>query len=280
MLTYEEMQYLVFFAQTGTLSAVAQQYNISQPTITRAMKKAEAEFGISLFERTKNSIQLNNNGLLAAEEIASVLKRTDEMLARVRAYDRANRTISVGSAAAVQLPDLIRKLTEVHPQFTISTEMKKPSELTAGLNKNIYQLIVLPYKPDITDCIFSKIGEEHLMFLLPKKHHFAERRRLTLAEMDGENMLLYSEIGFWADIVKAKMPNSKFLVQTERYSFEELISSSVLPCFTTDLVNTDTAARLAQGRVSVPIEDDEVNVTYYMVCKRENRKMFSRIFEK
>lgn len=34
MITYEEMKYLVAFADIGTLSEVAEQFNISQPTIT------------------------------------------------------------------------------------------------------------------------------------------------------------------------------------------------------------------------------------------------------
>ena len=94
MLNYEEMQYFASFAETGTLSRVAEQFHISQPTITRAMKKAENEFGVPLFDRTKNSISLNDNGVYAAQEISILLKQTDETLRRVRAYVGANRTIS------------------------------------------------------------------------------------------------------------------------------------------------------------------------------------------
>lgn len=276
MLNYEEMQYFVAFAKNGTLSEVAEQFHISQPTITRAMQKAEMDFGVPLFDRTKNRIQLNENGTLAAEEISFILKRTDEMIRKVRAYDRASRTISIGSAAAVQLPELIRRLTEAHPEKPISTELKKPPELLDGLEKNMYQLIILPFAPDSTAYSSVKIGEEHLMFLLPRNHHFANRKSLSLREMDGENMLLFSEIGFWADIVKSKMPASRFLVQNERYSFEELISNSILPCFTSDLAMGGN--HTFTERVSVPINDNEVNVTYYLVCKKAYRNNFTEFF--
>ncbi|MEA4890205.1 MAG: LysR family transcriptional regulator [Clostridiaceae bacterium] len=276
MLNYEEMQYFVAFAKIGTLSDVAEQCNISQPTITRAMKKAETEFGVPLFDRTKNSIKLNDNGTLAAEELSLILKQTDEMVRKIRAYDRVNRTISIGSGAAIQLPELVRRLTEAYPDKPISTELKKPPELLDGLEKNIYQLIILPFAPNGSDVCSVKIGEEHLMFLLPKKHRFAKRKSLTLGEMNGENMLLFSEIGFWADIVKIKMADSRFLVQNERYSFEELITNSVLPCFTSDLVMGQS--RTYGDRVAVPIDDPEVNVTYYLVCRKENRKIFAGFF--
>lgn len=271
MLTYDEMQYLSAFAKTGTLSKVADTFHISQPTITRAMKKAEEEFGVSLFSRTKNSIRLNENGIFAVEEIALVLKQMDQMVMRVRAHDRANHIISIGSGAAVQLPDLIRRLTAAYPTFAISTELKKPPELLRGLQSDLYQLIILPFQPDEPAYLSTKIGEEHLMFLLPQKHRFASRESLAMAEMNGENMLLFSEIGFWADIVHEKMPDSRFLVQTERYSFGELILNSVLPCFTTDLAFDKD---FAKNRVAVPITDAEVNVNYYLVCKKEFKAKF------
>lgn len=278
MLSYEEMQYITIFAKVGTLSKVAERCNISQPTITRAMKKAEEEFGVPLFDRTKNTIALNDNGILATEEISVILKRTEEMFQRVRAYDRVNRTISIGSGAAVQLPNLIRLLTEAHPEATISTELKKTDELEKGLENNTYQLIIVPYNLENPDYLTTQIGEEHLMFFLPKNHHYSKRQSLSMAEMNGENMLLFSDIGFWADIVKEKMPDSRFLVQNERYSFEELILNSVLPCFTTDMVMGDN--QYLEKRISVPIIDNEVNVTYYLVCKKERKNYFYSLFSK
>ena len=132
MLTYEEMQYFLAFSECGTLTQVAEEFNISQPTITRAMKKAEAQFEVPLFSRTKNSIELNDNGRLAAEEIRLLLRQTDEMLERVRAFDRSRRTISLGSAAAVQLPALVSALSSIFPDKSISSELKLPQELLTG----------------------------------------------------------------------------------------------------------------------------------------------------
>ncbi len=49
-----------------------------------------------------------------------------------------------------------------------------------------------------------------------------------------------------------------------------------MPSFTTD------AAQYQQPedeRVRVPIEDGEFNVTYQLVCKKENKKRFRLLFE-
>ncbi|MEG1426392.1 MAG: LysR family transcriptional regulator, partial [Oscillospiraceae bacterium] len=122
MIRYEEMQYLAAFAEMGTLSAVAEKYHISQPTVTRSMMKIEEEFALPLFERTKNKIKLNDNGILAAKEALRVIEQTDNMLLRVRAYDKENHRISLGSAAAIQIPELMRRLSETFPHMIISNE--------------------------------------------------------------------------------------------------------------------------------------------------------------
>lgn len=277
MLTYEELQYFAAFAQYGTLTEVAQKYMISQPTITRAMKKAEEMFGIPLFNRTKNSISLNDNGKLAAEEIRLLLKQTDEMISRVRAYDKANRTISIGTAAAVELPGLVSRISNAFPNKAISSESVLPEQLEKGLAQDIYQLIILPYKPQNEDWYAKPIGAEHLMFCLPSNHPLAGRKTLKLSDLNGENFLLFSEIGFWEEIVRSKMSDSRFLVQNERYSFRELVENSLLPCFATDLtLDEEEIAR--HGRVTVPIEDPEVNVIYYLTCKKSRYSEFKAVF--
>ena len=52
--------------------------------------------------------------------------------------------------------------------------------------------------------------------------------------MNGENMLLLRDIGFWHDLVTEKMPDSRFFIQAETYPFQELIANSTISVFTTD----------------------------------------------
>lgn len=275
MIDYNALEQFVAFSQTGTLSEVAEQFSISQPTITRNMQKVEDAFGVPLFHRSKNRIALNDNGWLAAEEAARVLKQTQDMLRRVRTFDKVQHTITLGSCIVLPVPDLIRRLNTMYPQATISTETKMPAELISGLANDVYQLIILPYEPDDADVSYVKIEEEHLMFLLPKDHPFARRTALSMSEMNGQNLLLFQEVGFWKDIVDKKLPDSRFLIQNERYSLMELIENSVMPAFTTDLANQYGTS---ENRVCIPITDPEVNISYYLVCKKENRKKYSSLF--
>lgn len=93
-------------------------------------------------------------------------------------------------------------------------------------------------------------------------------------------MLLFQDIGFWHDLVVEKMPDSRFLVQTERYTFMELIENSTMPVFTTDyLSDSFSRSSPAADRVAVPITDPEFHVSYYLACRRENRSKLQNFFQ-
>ncbi|MDE6845498.1 MAG: LysR family transcriptional regulator [Lachnospiraceae bacterium] len=62
MLDLHTLEQFVTFYRSGTLIEAAEQLHISQSTLTRSMQRIEAEFKVSLFERTKNSISLTEAG--------------------------------------------------------------------------------------------------------------------------------------------------------------------------------------------------------------------------
>lgn len=62
MIELYELRQFVTFAETGTLSQAAEILHLSQPALSRNMKKLEDDLGITLFERKKNRIELNKNG--------------------------------------------------------------------------------------------------------------------------------------------------------------------------------------------------------------------------
>lgn len=280
MVDYTILEQFVTFYQTGTLRETAEKMHISQPTLTRNMQKLEAIFEVPLFHRTKNSISLNETGLLAAEDAQMLLKQTENMLKHARDFDRKNRTITFGTCTPVCIPELIRRITGLYPTAAISSEVQNISLLLEGIRNGTYQFVLLPFCPKDEDLYCRKWKEEHLSFLLPKRHRFARRKSLSVSDMNGENMLLLQDIGFWHDLVVEKMPDSRFLVQTEQYTFMELVENSIMPVFATDFFcGTIQNSSLALDRVSVPITDPEFNVSYYLVCMKANYGKLKTLFE-
>ena len=268
------LKQFVIFADTGTLSKAAELLHLSQPALSRNMKKLETDLEISLFDRTKNHMTLNKNGIYVLSLARKLLEDADAFTTKARDYDRKSRTIFLGVCAPAPMWILTPLITDVYPHMSLQTQMDTTDRLLFGLYNDQYQIIVLPAKPD-EDLYFSKIcGKETLMFALPKEHPQADRETLSFADMNGENMLLMPDIGSW-DFVRNKIPDSRFLTQSDRFSFNELVQASSLPSFVTDL--SEKYRETPPGRIYVPISDDEATVTYYLICRQEKKADFKAL---
>ena len=123
----------------------------------------------------------------------------------------------------------------LYPDKAIQTEIAGEAALLAGLENGTYQLAVLARKPEAPALFARPCGRESLAIALPPGHRFAGRESLSFTEMNGETMILMDNIGFWNFVRAEKMPDSRFLIQRDSFSFQELLRSSTLPAFTTDL---------------------------------------------
>lgn len=270
MAELNQLYQLVAIADTGTLSKAAEIVHISQPALTRSIQKLEAEWNVTLFDRQKNKITLNNTGELAVQYARRVLDDVENMTKVIQAYERSLRTISVGSCAPGPLMELYPDLTERFPGMTISSETRDSDILLSELKKNTYQLIVTSHPIEMPDIICQEFRAEQLYLTVPPAHPLANRQDgIFLEELAGETMLLYKEIGVWSNLIETKMSQTKFIIQDQDEAFVSLIQASALPAFATNLTLDNGDRR--QNRTIIPILDPEATITFYCCVKKSNK---------
>ena len=256
-----ELKQLIAFAECGTLAKVAEQFHISTPSITRAMQHVEESFGVPLFVRGKNRIELNENGKLAVEHGRKLLAEAEQTVQAVRAFDQRQRTIVVRSCAPAPLWELLRYLSASYPGCMIESAICQNEEVLSAWRDGTCDVAVLPFMPEREQA--KKFMEENLYICVPPEHALAGAESVTFADINGYNFLLRSELGFWDTMCREQMPASKFLVQTDEFTFNELVRSSSLPSFTTDYVHKDE--RTYENRIHIPIADAAAHVTFYVL---------------
>ena len=225
-----------------------------QHALSRSMQRLETALQVSLFDRQKNKIELNDNGQMAVEYAGRIVGEARDMAARIQAFDRSRRTILVGSCAPAPLWEISQVLADLYPDRTIASEMRENQVLLEGLRDGVYQLIILPHP----------VGEEHLFFSLPPAHPLSGSKALYMKALNGETMLLRNRLGFWREMAVRKMPDTRFLEQ-EDVAFNELVQFSALPSFTTDVALRREGS--PKNRINIPILDEEANVTYYCLSR-------------
>ena len=240
MLDLNELEQFVTFAKYGTLSKTAEILNISQPTITRTMQHVEEAFEVTLFERGKNRIALNETGEKAVECAEKLLREAENAIQTVQTFDKNMHTIKVESCAPAPLWTLLPDLTARFHENVISSRLTAIKEIVRHVREGECDIGILPgplkayenaecemqeekTEKDLVDVSYLR---EKLNVCIPKDHELAEKEELTMAQINGFNCLLRDQIGFWTDLCHEKIPASKFLVQTDEFAFEELIRAS------------------------------------------------------
>lgn len=259
MIDLNELRQLVAFADLGTLSRVAEEFHISTPSITRSMRHLEDAFGVTLFLRGKNRIELNETGKTAVAAARKLLQEAEAAVRQVREFDERQRTIVIKSCAPAPLWELQRDLNTKRPGMTLSSAIGQNDEVLPAWQAGDCDIAILPFEIDGAEPFM----QENLFVCVPPDHELAKHESLTFADINGFNFLLRTELGFWDTLCREKMPASKFLVQPDAAVFEELVKASSLPCFTTDYGNFMNYP----NRVNIPLTDAEARVTFYLASR-------------
>lgn len=278
MIEIHLLEQLLTFERCGTLSEAAKELHISQPALSRSMQKLEEEMGVLIFERQKNKLTLNENGKILVRYAHKILDMEEEMVRHVRAFDVNNHRIVWGSCALSPKKILSGLLEEVYPEKKIVSEIEEEQQLLQKLEKGIYSFVVLTHPLKSPEYISEKWEEEYLYLTIPKNHPLAERDSIILEEIGKSNILMYAQTGFWLDILKKKIPEGHFVIHDEYEVMSQLMKSADWPIFQTNY-SILTMPEMT-GRVCIPVLDEEVNVTYYCVCKKQNYSKMEAFFRR
>lgn len=267
MLDKYQLEQLLSFADEGTLSAAADKLHISQPALSKSMKKIEEDLGVSLFVHNKNRLTLTPTGEYAVACARKVFEYSKEMELLVHEYDRRLHTISVASCAPMPMWMYVPTISSGNPGLSVTTELKMPAEIEADLRNNIYDIGILPFPLNLPGYTCTFWGEENLGFNLPITHPLADRKSLSFKDLDGSKMLVFSQIGFWDDIHKRNMPRTEFMFLDNREMISTISSMSDIPTFCTDISVKNNP--LPQNRVAIMIDDEDAHAKFYVFERKK-----------
>lgn len=270
---------LTVFEKLGTLSRAAEELFISQPALSRSMNRLEEELGVPIFTRSKNKLTLNENGKLASEYAKEIIKYEENAINAIRAFDKKNHTISIGSCAPIPLSELTEAVSTLYKGFTISSKIDDSEILLNSLKSSIYDICIFNQEIKDEELISFKTCSEKLYLVIDKSHPFSRKEGIFLSELNGQDILLYSEIGFWSELLKSKVPHANFLIQHDNNTFNTLLNTTSFPSFVTNKSIYVYRRKQSDYKVMIPILDTEATVDYYSVILKENHKKFSNLFK-
>ena len=278
MIEFNQLEQLICIAKNKTISKAAQELLISQPALSRSMQRLESDLGVELFDHYKNKIELNKNGELVVKHAQKIIKSIQTMVDDVQEFDRSFHTISIATCSPAPMWDIEPLVKELYPQINIQTAVINKKDLLTKLKEKEYHLVITPEYIDDSQYFCIPYVEEDLLLSLPLNHPLASKKEIKFHDLDGQTMLLYSNIGFWHDLHMQKTPKTKYLLQEERLTFNEIVKASTLPSYTSNL-SIKREGKMSD-RVILPINEEEAHVTYYVVMLKKNKKKYKDLIDK
>lgn len=257
----EQLRQMEAIGRTGSVTAAARELLISQPALSRSVRRLERELGRDLFVRTKNSMSLNPAGQRVLEFAQSTLRGERILRDELDDLDNRERTVRIGTVAPAPLWRLTDTIVRKAPGTVLAPRMMGEEELERALLNRDVDLGIALRPLTFPDMRSAHLMDEALKAHLPTSHPLASRESVTFEELDGLTFMIFRDIGFWWGVCRHAMPRSEFLVQEDRNVFMQMVASSDVPSFATDQA---TGGQVA-GRIAVPIANLAATASFYVV---------------
>jgi LysR family hydrogen peroxide-inducible transcriptional activator len=193
-MTLNDLRYVVALAHERNFHRAAERCFVSQPALSLAIQKLEAELGVRLFERSRSAVRPTEIGQRIVEQAQRVIEEAGKIpeLAR-QGGDQLAGPLRLGVIYTVGpylLPELIPVLHRKAPQMPLEVEENLTAQLELLLRNGRIDaaLIALPFDAPGVDVL--PLYDEPFTVAVPASHPWARRAAIKASELAGENVLL------------------------------------------------------------------------------------------
>lgn len=190
MATLRQLHYFMAAAQTGSATRAAALLNVSQPSISAAIRHLEEEMGRTLFlRRQAQGLELTPFGAEAVREARDILARVEAMMRRTGTGFR----LVVGyfeTLGPIWIPGIAAHLESTLDDIALDMRECDLDEIARFLTNGVLDCalsydIGLPSGTDRT-----VLTEVHPHALLPRDHPLAAQETVSLAELAQYDFIL------------------------------------------------------------------------------------------
>lgn len=193
-----ELRHIMYFlavAEELHFRKAAERLYISQPGLSRQIKKMEDELGIRLFERHNRKVCLTKAGIYLKNEYQSIIKSMNKVQSHAQLLHNGQegelKIGYIGSAMHQVIPQFLLNIKKQFPNIHVKLqEMDNQSQTASILDQDI----------DVGFVRMDRVGrgidirpiyEETFSLVLPKKHSINKHNFTDLYQLKNEPFILF-----------------------------------------------------------------------------------------
>ena len=193
-----DLDWLLVLAEHEHVTETAAVLRTSQPTLSRALARVEAELGTRVFERAPDGVHLTPTGELVMTAARDLTARYGQLLSDLGAVLDPDtgvvRLAFLDSIASSLVPAVLRRFHEHAPRVRVLLSQEPAHDIVHDLGAGAVDLAITSARP-AGDHGWHTLQEERLVLVVPPGHRLWARKRVQLSELADEE-LVTTPIGF------------------------------------------------------------------------------------
>ena len=191
-------------ATEGSFSRAAEKLSRTQPAVSLALQKLEAELGEKLMDRAGRDLILTDAGKIVLEYCRRFENLENEMmnaLAELRDHAAGRLSIGANESTALYLLKHIEQYRRLYPKVKVQVRRCLSSKIPAQLIDGDLELGVISYDPEDDRLKSRVIYIDHLAFVVSPEHRFAGRKSVSISELGMETFVAHNVLSPYREIV-------------------------------------------------------------------------------
>jgi DNA-binding transcriptional LysR family regulator len=270
-----ELRQLEYFQMASRLSSItraAERLHVSQPSITKAIQKLEAELEVQLFDRSQKNLTLTPEGSVFLSRIETALHNIEDALYELKDYQQLQKgTIKIGIPPMIGsylFPGIFSSFQKLYPKLEtfISEEgslaileQLERGELDVGLaivNETPLNLNIMP------------LADHQILVCLPQGHKLAGQTVLTVLDLVDQPLIMLKDDSYHRrllmnEFAKQQITPRIILSSSQIETIKGLVASGTGISFFLDVI-----AHKDHALIAIPFAEP-LTVTIGLVWKKD-----------
>lgn len=191
-----ELQVFVAVAQERSFSRAAARLHRTQPAVSQAVKRLEAELDERLFDRSSQGGRLTEAGEILLDYAQRLTRLKDEAEGAVRELQDLRRgrvLIGANEGAVHVLLPVIERFRRAHPHAQAEVRRVPARQLAREVLGRALDFGVFTFPPRERGLRALPLGEDELVMLISPAHPLAGRSQITMEEFGRQTVIAHNE---------------------------------------------------------------------------------------
>ena len=254
-----QLEYFQMASRLRHITRAAERLRVSQPNITVAIKKLEAELGIQLFDRSQKQLALTPEGAVFLNRIELALRNIQDAVLEVNDYKQLQKgTIKIGippMMGAYLFPKIFSSFQKKYSHLDIYLHEEGSMSIREQLERDELDFGIIIISGASHNLQLLPMTTSQIVACVPENSPLAAKDRLTKEDIAAANVIMLKEGSFLRQTILGKLKEQSItpnivLESNQVVTIKGLVASGVGISFLLDMVLED-----APGVKTIPLEE-------------------------